>query len=245
MARTQVPSGQVKNYSILIEDLRDFAPQDGGGLDLIVLAGRIRNDNTVTDKSQQTVSLTASQTNYVELNSSGVASANTTGFSSGSIPIAEIVTASGSISSISDKRTWISKLTYGARVTHNSAQSVSSGAFFDLSFNTVIFDGGNFHDSGDPDHLTIPEDGIYFVVGNIQWESGAGNDIRARFRIGGLRYAQVAKAATGDRQFQVSTLVKASKGDAVEFEVAQLSGSSKDVEVVSGISPTLAIAKVI
>jgi len=87
--------------------LREFDSVDGGGLNLTVRSGRIRDDNTVTDKSDQTVALTDNSTNFVELNNLGVASANTSAFTSGSTPISQVVTASGAITSITDKRAWV------------------------------------------------------------------------------------------------------------------------------------------
>jgi len=107
MPRTTVPSGQIRDESILIDDLRDFSPEDGGGLNLTVRAGRIRNDNTVTDKNEQTVALTNATTNYVEIDTAGVATSNTVGFTTGRIPIATVVTAGGAITTITDKRTWV------------------------------------------------------------------------------------------------------------------------------------------
>lgn len=107
MAKTEIRSTQVKDLTVLVDDLRDFGPEDGGSLNLNIKAGRIRDDNTITDKSAQVVALTDSTTNFVELSSLGVASANTSAFTSGSSPIAEVVTSGGSISSITDKRAWI------------------------------------------------------------------------------------------------------------------------------------------
>jgi len=86
--------------------LRDFDSVDGGGLNLTVKSGRIRDDATVTDKAEQTVVLTDNATNFVEIDSTGSGTANTSAFTSGRIPIATVVTASGSISSITDKRAW-------------------------------------------------------------------------------------------------------------------------------------------
>ena len=107
MSQTTVRSEQIKDESILIDDLRDFAPEDGGGLNLTVRAGRIRNDNTITDKIQQTVALTDATTNYVEIDTAGVATANTTGFTTGKLAVATVVTAAGAITTITDKRTWV------------------------------------------------------------------------------------------------------------------------------------------
>lgn len=107
MAKTEVKSTQIKEQTILVDDMRDFGPTDGGSLNLNVAAGRIRDDNTITDKAAQVVALTDATTNFVEITSVGVASANTSAFTSGSTPIAQVVTSGGSISSITDKRSWV------------------------------------------------------------------------------------------------------------------------------------------
>ena len=107
MAKTTIRGGQqVRDETLLVDDFKDFSPEAATGLDLTVRAGRIHNDNVVTDKNDQTVALTDDTTNYVEIDASGVASANTSSFTSGSIPIAEVVTASGAISTVTDKRSW-------------------------------------------------------------------------------------------------------------------------------------------
>jgi len=108
MAKTEIRSTQVKDLTVLVDDLRDFGPTDGGGLNLNVAAGRIRNDNTVTDVSAVVVALTDNTTNFVEIDDSGVASANTSAFTSGKIPIAQVVTSGAAISTVTDKRVWVS-----------------------------------------------------------------------------------------------------------------------------------------
>ncbi len=106
MARTTVRSEQVRNTNLLIEDLKDFGVVDAGGINITVKAGRIRDDVTITDKNDQPLTLTDNATNFVEITNLGVASANTSAFTSGRIPLATVVTASGDITSIADKRVW-------------------------------------------------------------------------------------------------------------------------------------------
>jgi len=107
MARTELRSTQIKDEDLRIEDLFDFSPEAGTGLNLTIRAGRIRNDNTITDKSEQSILLTDDTTNFVEIDSVGVATSNTTGFTAGKLAVATVVTASGAITTITDKRTWV------------------------------------------------------------------------------------------------------------------------------------------
>lgn len=106
MAKTTVRSGQVRNINLLVEDLKDFGVIDAGGLNVTVKAGRVRDDNTATDKADQALVLTDDTTNFVEITTLGVASFNTMAFTSGRIPLAQVVTASADITSITDKRAW-------------------------------------------------------------------------------------------------------------------------------------------
>ena len=70
-------------------------------------AGDVRVDNAVVHVAAGTVALTNNATNYVEVNSAGVVSANVVGFTSGRIPLATVLTASGAISTVTDKRVWL------------------------------------------------------------------------------------------------------------------------------------------
>jgi hypothetical protein len=106
MAQTSFTSSQIRDETLLVDDLKDLSPVDGGGLNLVVKEGRIRKDNVVTSVAEQTISLTNNATNYVEINDTGTATSNTVGFTSGKIPIAIVATSGGSISSIIDKRAW-------------------------------------------------------------------------------------------------------------------------------------------
>jgi hypothetical protein len=69
-------------------------------------AGSVRFDNTITDVSAGTVSLTDDATNYIQINSSGTVSRNTTGFTSGQIPLRTVVCASGAQTTSTDKRSF-------------------------------------------------------------------------------------------------------------------------------------------
>ena len=114
MAKTTVRSAQVRNIDLQVEDLKDFGVVDAGGLNVTVKSGRIRDDNTVTDKADQPLTLADNDTSFVEINSSGVASSNTTGFTASRIPLAQVVTLSSDITGITDKRVWVNTGTNAA-----------------------------------------------------------------------------------------------------------------------------------
>lgn len=85
----------------------DTGSPSHSGLNYNYLSGTIRVDNIITAVGAGSISLTDNTTNYVECDSEGSVSANVTGFSAGSFPMAEVVTSSGVISTVTDRRAWI------------------------------------------------------------------------------------------------------------------------------------------
>lgn len=110
MVLTQIRlSQQSKDGSLTDVKLADFYPYKDSGLVLNVAPGFVRNNNVVTEQpSIQPLTLTDDSTNYVEIDGTGVASFNTTGFTSGRIPVATVVTVSGDITTVTDNRTFLS-----------------------------------------------------------------------------------------------------------------------------------------
>lgn len=69
--------------------------------------GDILVDGVLTEIANGTVALTASATNFVEATRAGSLSANTTGFTAGRIPLYEVVTGTATVTSYTDRRTWV------------------------------------------------------------------------------------------------------------------------------------------
>jgi len=93
----------VQNYVIVGTGLE---VTDNGGLDVAFSAGRIRvGTGAPVDVSASTLTVADDDTSYVECNSSGTVSDNTTGFTAGSLPLATVIAAGGDISSVTDDRT--------------------------------------------------------------------------------------------------------------------------------------------
>lgn len=76
-----------------------------GGLTWGYYGGTIMSNGTVSQVANGTLALTASSTNYVELDLGGTVSANTTGFTSGRMPLYTIVAGATTITSYTDNRT--------------------------------------------------------------------------------------------------------------------------------------------
>lgn len=81
-------------------------PDDHSGLDFAHGPGRVRTNSTVASEAAGTVSLADDDTNYVEASlTDGTVSANTAGFTAGKLPLYEVVTSSGEIGTVTDRRT--------------------------------------------------------------------------------------------------------------------------------------------
>lgn len=77
------------------------------GLTFGYRAGRIFNGKTVISVAAGTLALSASNTNYVECSRAGVVSSNTSAFTSGAIPLYEVVCGVSSISSTTQKKNFL------------------------------------------------------------------------------------------------------------------------------------------
>jgi len=105
-----------------------FSVADGGGLTANVTGGQLVARNSVITVSSSGESMTDNTTNYIEVDPLGNIQVNTTGFTDGLVPIAEVITSGGAITSIVDKRAWLtadesdkilSRQTYGDTISAN------------------------------------------------------------------------------------------------------------------------------
>ena len=91
-------------------------------------AGVIRYGTTVTSIAAGTVLLTDDATNYVEVNSSGTVSANTTSFTAGRMPLRIVVASGGAQTTSTDKRAWyVGATSYQSASLTNHGILVASG----------------------------------------------------------------------------------------------------------------------
>ena len=75
------------------------------GLDFLYGAGKVRNDNAVTHVLAGTITLTDNADNYIEVDATtGVVSTNTTGFTSGKLPLYTVTTLATAITATQDDR---------------------------------------------------------------------------------------------------------------------------------------------
>ena len=86
-------------------DLTEVQAYHNTGLDINIRKGRVVIENIVYEySSETTLTLTASNTNYVYVDENGVLSANITGFPENCIPLAEVTANASTVTAIADKR---------------------------------------------------------------------------------------------------------------------------------------------
>lgn len=105
------------------------------GLDFAYKAGTIRKDNAVVSVIAGAVTLADDTTNYVEIDNTGSVTANATSFTAGKLPLFEVVTASGAIDTVTDKRAWLTIGPTGAGSGDVTGPGSSTDGYI------VIFDG--------------------------------------------------------------------------------------------------------
>lgn len=104
------------------------------GLDFAYGIGVVRNDNVVNKVVAGTVTLVDNSTNYIEVDSDGIVSANQLGYTSGQIPLFTVTTVSGTVTEVVDDRSFFSVATDGggAYTTGWVVEDISND-FFELT----------------------------------------------------------------------------------------------------------------
>lgn len=120
---------------------------NGGGLSLLVAGGSYRLNNTVVNFAGASIAMNPSTTNYVFFGSGGLTK-NSTGFPSDEtyVPVAEVVTGAGTISSISDRR-----------IMNNDTREHTVSLKFNPAFDKVSFQADGTNNVG---QLTLLHDDI-------------------------------------------------------------------------------------
>lgn len=112
------------------QSITDFDNDAGTttGLTYGYQAGVIRSGVTVTSVNAGTIALTASVTNYIEVDGSGTVSKNSTAFTAGRFPMATAVTDGSGITALTDKRGLISVSSGSSGTAGKQAIYVGAGS---------------------------------------------------------------------------------------------------------------------
>lgn len=115
----------VESLSLAAGGITQFLVSDVGGVNVAIGAGLYKvGDVTITYAGSGSTALTNNATNYIELTHLGTLNVSISGFTAGYLPLAEVVTLAGDITSVTDRRTWLtlphtfrdSSFTYGATI---------------------------------------------------------------------------------------------------------------------------------
>lgn len=121
-------------------------------------------NGVLTSIADGTVSLTASNTNYVEATAAGVVSANVSGFTAGRIPLYEVSAGSSTISSYVDQRVMLTAPHVGsalAKTWPSDAALTLSAAEARAKF--IVLSGATLTTTRD---LLVPTVGDWFIQNN-------------------------------------------------------------------------------
>ena len=158
----------------------EYDSASSSGLDFYYKAGRVRNDNAITNVVAGHVTLADDDISYVEVDKSGVITDNITGFTSGKIPLYQVTTATGAITEVLDKRTWLScinvpaapipfKIGWAPGDTYNQHFHIRVGTGNGAEGGTYIIDKESKDNQADWIHFSpdtviqIPADGIDYL----------------------------------------------------------------------------------
>jgi len=171
--------------------------------------GYVRNDNVISHTAAGTIGLTDNATNYVELNTStGAITKNTSGYTSGKIPLFTVVTASGSISTVTDHRTWATAGGAGGSHAQNTDLGTDNSSF-QVNYGTAGAPSSN--GSFGVDRGTSPDVDIRWNETDDVWE----------FTNDGSTYQTLGSGSGGDLGSQVlSKLVMLANPTMVEERLA-------------------------
>lgn len=111
----------------------DFLVSNGTGL-LVNVATGILSGSSIA--AQASVAIT-NATNYIELNGSGVAAVNTSGWTAGYYPLAVVVASAGAITSNSDRRQWLDGGSSGSSTLTVGTTAIASGTSGRILYNNA------------------------------------------------------------------------------------------------------------
>ncbi len=131
-------SARLEDAESRLGTLGSFYMQDTNtttGLTFGFKAGKVRNDNVVTDTASGTLTLSPSASNtYIQVNpSTGVVSSNLSGFTSNFIPLFRVTTNATDITVVDDKRTWASLGGGGGGGHAQNTDTGTTSTTFDLA----------------------------------------------------------------------------------------------------------------
>jgi hypothetical protein len=194
-----------------------------GFLSWAYYGGRMLVDGVLTTIANGTVTLTASNTNYVEATRAGVVSCNTTGFTAGRIPLYTVVVGTSAPTSYTDERAWVDP----AYMTHQVSVSITSS---DVTLTAAQARARHINLTGTLTgnrNLIVPNNGEWIVYNNTS---------------GAFSVTVKTSAGTGDTVTQGSNRAFYADGTNVVATTAGTGNTAFGTIAVSGQSDVVADA---
>lgn len=133
------------------------------------------------------------------------------------------------------------------RIRKNSTTSTASGNYTNISFDTVVYDTGNFFSLSSPDKLTVGTAGQYYLNGQLSYASNGTGLRKTNIVLNDTSViaSSIVTAVTSDNtNLSAETVYTFSAGDFLRLQGYQNSGSTINIQLNSGYSQILSIIKV-
>jgi hypothetical protein len=135
----------------------------------------------------------------------------------------------------------------GARVYDSANQSIVSGTYTTITFDSERFDTDGIHSVvSNTDRLTAQRDGVYLISATIRFATNSTGIRWVGIRLNGTAYIVIAdqNATSGySTRITLTTLYELSTDDYVDLRVWQNSGGALNVEAVGNYSPEFGMVR--
>lgn len=161
--------------------------------------------------------------------------------------VGDVLTAADMNTYVRSNAAWLGTDKPSARVYHNTTQSIASGSYTALVFNSELYDGAGMHSTvSNTGRLTVPAGagGVYSIGGCVELDDSAGNPVRRgiQIRVNGatvIARDEADRNPSNDAPLAISTeyFLAGAGTSYVELMVMQNSGVSINALASGGYSP--------
>lgn len=135
-----------------------------------------------------------------------------------------------------------------ARVRRTTDQSTSNATLTDITFDAARWDDGGYWDSGTPEQLTVPSDGLYLFTAHVEWDNNSTGKRVVLIELNDATVISVtehgaAGAGTQSTNQTTSTVWRCTAGDYAKVVVRQYSGGALAVKALSAYSPEFTVTR--
>lgn len=159
--------------------------------------------------------------------------------------VGDILTAADMNTYVRSNAAWLGTDKPSARAFHSTTQSIASGSYVALAFNSELYDGAGMHSTvSNTGRLTVPAGagGKYSIGGCAELAASPGNPVRRgiQIRVNGatvIARDEADRNPSNDAPMSISTEYFLAAGSYVELMVMQNTGVSINALASGGYSP--------